>query len=113
MANAVTEICIPCKDMDCANVWPVDCFYDGENMLVIHPREYTDCRICEPKCLAEAIAPDSAPDASQWQKLNARFFANRPNISISKVPPSDAAASNGQPDKLNHFLSESQGDGNI
>ena len=25
--------------MDCVAVCPVDCFYEGENMLVIHPDE--------------------------------------------------------------------------
>ena len=25
------------KLMDCVEVCPVDCFYEGENMLVIHP----------------------------------------------------------------------------
>jgi formate hydrogenlyase subunit 6/NADH:ubiquinone oxidoreductase subunit I len=28
--------------MDCVEVCPVDCFYEGENMLVIHPDE---CRL--------------------------------------------------------------------
>jgi len=29
--------------MDCIEVCPVDCFYEGENMLVIHPDECIDC----------------------------------------------------------------------
>ena len=33
----VNESCIRCKYMDCVEVCPVDCFYEGENMLVIHP----------------------------------------------------------------------------
>jgi hypothetical protein len=33
----VTDNCIKCKYMDCVEVCPVDCFYEGENMLVIHP----------------------------------------------------------------------------
>jgi formate hydrogenlyase subunit 6/NADH:ubiquinone oxidoreductase subunit I len=33
----VNESCIKCKYMDCVEVCPVDCFYEGENMLVIHP----------------------------------------------------------------------------
>src|SRR5262245_37712114 len=33
----VVENCIKCKYMDCVEVCPVDCFYEGENMLVIHP----------------------------------------------------------------------------
>ena len=32
----VSENCINCKYMDCVEVCPVDCFYVGENMLVIH-----------------------------------------------------------------------------
>ena len=49
--------CIKCKYMDCVEVCPVDCFYEGENMLVIHPDECIDCGVCEPECPAEAIEP--------------------------------------------------------
>ena len=35
MAHVVTDNCIKCKYMDCVEVCPVDCFYIGENMLVI------------------------------------------------------------------------------
>ena len=35
MTYVVTEECIKCKFMDCVDVCPVDCFYEGENMLVI------------------------------------------------------------------------------
>ena len=28
---------INCKYTDCVEVCPLDCFYEGENMLVIHP----------------------------------------------------------------------------
>ena len=37
MTYLVNENCIKCKHMDCVEVCPVDCFYEGENMLVIHP----------------------------------------------------------------------------
>ena len=46
----VNESCIKCKYMDCVEVCPVDCFYEGENMLVIHPDECIDCGVCEPEC---------------------------------------------------------------
>ena len=39
MTYVVNESCIKCKYMDCVEVCPVDCFYEGENMLVIHPDE--------------------------------------------------------------------------
>jgi hypothetical protein len=31
--NWPTSNCIRCKTMDCVEVCPVDCFYEGENML--------------------------------------------------------------------------------
>jgi NAD-dependent dihydropyrimidine dehydrogenase PreA subunit len=34
------------QTMDCVEVCPVDCFYEGENMLVIHPDECIDCGVC-------------------------------------------------------------------
>ena len=37
MTYVVDEKCIKCKLMDFVEVCPVDCFYEGENMLVIHP----------------------------------------------------------------------------
>jgi NAD-dependent dihydropyrimidine dehydrogenase PreA subunit len=37
----VNESCIRCKTMDCVAVCPVDCFYEGENMLVILPNAST------------------------------------------------------------------------
>jgi ferredoxin len=34
-----------------------NCFYEGENMLVIHPDECIDCGVCEPECPVDAISP--------------------------------------------------------
>src|SRR5581483_5848764 len=59
MTYVVNENCIKCKYMDCVEVCPVDCFYEGANMLVIHPDECIDCGVCEPECPAEAIKPDT------------------------------------------------------
>jgi NAD-dependent dihydropyrimidine dehydrogenase PreA subunit len=61
MTYIVTENCIKCKYTDCVEVCPVDCFYEGENMLVIHPDECIDCGVCEPECPADAIKPDTEP----------------------------------------------------
>ncbi len=47
MTYVVNDKCIKCKFMDCVEVCPVDCFYEGENMLVIHPDECIDCGVCE------------------------------------------------------------------
>ena len=53
MTYIVTEACIKCKYMDCVEVCPVDCFYEGENMLVIHPDECIDCGVCERHTLTQ------------------------------------------------------------
>ena len=71
MTYVVTDACIRCKYMDCVEVCPVDCFYEGENMLVINPSECIDCGVCEPECPAEAILPDTEGGLEQWLELNA------------------------------------------
>ena len=71
MTYVVNDNCIKCKYMDCVEVCPVDCFYEGENMLVIHPDECIDCGVCEPECPVDAIKPDTEPGLEQWLKLNA------------------------------------------
>ena len=80
MPYVVTESCIKCKYMDCCEVCPVDCFYEGENMLVINPDECIDCGVCEPECPAEAILPDSDDQGTKWAKLNEEFSGKWPNI---------------------------------
>ena len=54
MTFVVGENCIQCKYTDCVEVCPVDCFYEGPNMLVIHPDECIDCALCESECPATA-----------------------------------------------------------
>ena len=41
MTYIVNDKCIKCKLTDCVEVCPVDCFYEGENMLVINCLLYT------------------------------------------------------------------------
>jgi len=81
MTYVVTDNCIKCKYMDCVEVCPVDCFYEGENMLVIHPDECIDCGVCEPECPANAIFPDTEPGLESWLKLNSDYATVWPNIS--------------------------------
>jgi ferredoxin len=100
MPFAVTEACIRCKYTDCVSVCPVDCFYEGETMLVINPDECIDCGVCEPECPAEAIVPDSIEGAQTWIELNARLASLWPNITDRRDPPADADDWKGVPDKL-------------
>jgi ferredoxin len=99
----VNESCIKCKLMDCVEVCPVDCFYEGENMLVIHPDECIDCGVCEPECPVEAIKPDTEPGAEKWLKLNADYAKTWPNITVKRDAPADSKEWEGKPDKLKYF----------
>ena len=87
MTYVVLESCIKCKHMDCVEVCPVDCFYEGENMLVIHPDECIDCGVCEPECPVDAIVDDTGDGIDYWLELNAKYAEIWPNITeIGKVP---------------------------
>ena len=73
MTYVVDEKCIKCKHMDCVEVCPVDCFYEGENMLVIHPDECIDCGVCEPECPVEAILSDTEDGIEKWAEINRKY----------------------------------------
>ena len=111
MTYVVVENCIKCKYMDCVEVCPVDCFYEGENMLVIHPDECIDCGVCEPECPAEAIKPDTEPGLDKWLALNADLSKSWPNITVKRDPPADAKEFDGKPGKFDAFFSPEPGEG--
>ena len=90
MTYIVTDSCIRCKYMDCVEVCPVDCFYEGENMLVIHPDECIDCGVCEPECPAEAILPDTEDGLDEWFDINQKYSTEWPNITVAGETPGDA-----------------------
>ncbi|MCT4635352.1 MAG: ferredoxin family protein [Rickettsiales bacterium] len=89
MTYVVTESCIKCKYTDCVDVCPVDCFYEGENMLVINPDECIDCGVCEPECPIEAIKPEEEGNI-EWVEINREYSAKWPNITASKKPLPEA-----------------------
>jgi ferredoxin len=109
MTYVVTENCIKCKYHDCVEVCPVDCFYEGENMLVISPDECIDCGVCVPECPAEAIKPDTEPGLEKWIELNAEYASKWPNITKRAEPLADAAAFDGAPDKFDKYFSPNPG----
>ena len=111
MTYVVTEACIKCKYMDCVEVCPVDCFYEGENMLVIHPDECIDCGVCEPECPAEAIMPDTEEAIEKWAELNRDYSAQWPNITRKGDSPADADEFKGVGDKFEKFFSPKPGSG--
>jgi len=76
MTYVIAEPCIDVKDRACVDVCPVDCIYEGERMLYIHPDECIDCGACEPECPVTAIFPEEdVPE--QWRdyiNLNRAVF---------------------------------------
>ncbi|MGB6323718.1 MAG: ferredoxin FdxA [Xanthobacteraceae bacterium] len=111
MTYIVNDSCIKCKYMDCVEVCPVDCFYEGENMLVIHPDECIDCGVCEPECPVEAIKPDTEPGVEKWLGVNAEFAKMWPNITAKKTPPADAKQWEGVANKFEEQFSPNPGTG--
>ncbi len=76
MTYVIALPCVDLKDKACIDECPVDCIYEGERSLYIHPDECVDCGACEPVCPVEAIYyEDDLPD--EWQdyyKANVEFF---------------------------------------
>ena len=107
MTYIISPPCVDLLDKTCIGVCPVDCIYEGERMLYIHPDECVDCGACEPVCPVEAISfEDDVPD--QWQdfsRVNAEFFGDlgspggaarvgktgRDHPLIAVLPPRDKA----------------------
>ncbi len=111
MTYVVVDACIKCKYMDCVEVCPVDCFYEGENMLVIHPDECIDCGVCEPECPVEAIKPDTETGLEPWLELNRKYAVSWPNITLKGEPPPDRDDWAKVPDKLAKHFSAKPGEG--
>jgi ferredoxin len=111
MTYVVNDNCIKCKYTDCVEVCPVDCFYEGENMLVIHPDECIDCGVCEPECPIDAIKPDTEPGLEKWLSVNAEYAKAWPNITAMKPHLSDAKEYEDVPDKFDKYFSPKPGEG--
>ncbi|MEX5727084.1 ferredoxin [Rhodovulum iodosum] len=111
MTYVVTDNCIACKYTDCVEVCPVDCFYEGENMLVIHPDECIDCGVCEPECPADAIRPDTEPDMDEWVEFNRKYSEIWPVIVTRKDPLPEAEERDGEAGKRTKYFSEAPGEG--
>ncbi|WP_333023251.1 ferredoxin family protein [Wolbachia endosymbiont of Pentidionis agamae] len=120
MTHFVTDKCMKCKYTDCVEVCPVDCFYEGKNMLVIDPDQCIDCGVCIPECPIDAIVTDdSVKDIlgtdeallTKEQKLfksfysiNAEYSKKWPNITATKDPMVTAEEYKTKQDKSVHFI---------
>jgi ferredoxin len=86
MSHYVTEPCVGCKYTDCVEVCPVNCFYEAEDRLYIHPDECIDCTACVPVCPVEAIFAE-ADVPEKWKSYideNREKAPQSPNITAKK-----------------------------
>src|ERR1700678_4027090 len=93
MTHVVAELCFNCKYIDWVVVCRVECFYEGQSMLYIHPDECIDCEACVPECPVEAIFhEDNLP--AEWKDftaLNAELATQCPVITEKKESMADTA----------------------
>ena len=106
MTYLVNDKCIMCKHTSCVEVCPVDCFYEGENVLVINPDECIDCGVCEPECPEEAIIPDHLDEDNKWLDFNTKWSAKWPVITEAKDPMEEYAKHSGEQGKLEKYFKD-------
>ena len=77
MTYVIALPCVDLKDKACIEECPVDCIYEGDRMLYIHPDECVDCGACEPVCPTEAIfyEDDVPAEMAAFKDINSDFFA--------------------------------------
>ncbi|WDM85387.1 ferredoxin family protein [Ehrlichia sp. JZT12] len=120
MTHFITDRCIRCKYTDCVEVCPVDCFYEGKNMLVIDPDQCIDCGVCVPECPVDAIVADDSiknileccddsilnveqKNLKKFYEINRKFSKQWNNITSIKSPLSEAESYKYKKDKSIYF----------
>src|SRR4029079_5250646 len=75
MPYVVTDACVDVKDRTCITECPVDCIYEGERMMYIHPDECIDCGACEAVCPVSAIYfhAELTEDKEKFLSINEEF----------------------------------------
>src|SRR5438046_10047918 len=98
MPYIIAEPCINLKDRSCVDVCPVDCIYEGEDQLYIHPDECIDCGACEPECPVTPIFPeeDTPP---QWKS----YVAQNRVVLQGATPPGQPRRQRSQPSRTAAF----------
>jgi len=106
MTYVVNDKCIMCKHTTCVSVCPVDCFYEGENMLVIKPDECIDCGVCEPECPEDAIKSDQDPEGEGWVEFNKQWSEAWQVLDVQKQPMPEYEKHSGEADKLKKYFKD-------
>lgn len=96
MTYVVTDNCINCKHTDCVDVCPVDCFYEGENFLVIKSDECIDCFTADTVVITEnGNRPLSSFTEGEivslwnkdgWQEGRFSSFGQKPTQTVTLKP---------------------------
>ena len=115
MTSVVVDNCIKCKYMDCVEVCPVDCFHEGENMLVIDPQECIDCTVYESECPIEAIYSDEElpEDQAHVLELNAQYSPMLPVITQIGMVADDAPEWESVDSKYPDYFNPQPGTGSL
>jgi NAD-dependent dihydropyrimidine dehydrogenase PreA subunit len=78
MTYVIGTDCVDVTDKSCVQECPVDCIYEGDRSLYIHPDECVDCGACKSICRVDAIYYET--DLPEDQELhladNAAFFSH-------------------------------------
>jgi NAD-dependent dihydropyrimidine dehydrogenase PreA subunit len=79
MAYVIGSPCIDVKDGACVPCCPVDCIYEGERTLYIHPDECINCGVCVSVCPTEAIFHEEElpREEASFAAVNREFFGVR------------------------------------
>ena len=86
MTYVIAQPCVDVLDTACIEECPVDCIYEGERMLYIHPDECVDCGACEPVCPVEAIFyEDDVPGAVEGLLQGQRRVLRRPRLARRRL----------------------------
>ena len=101
MPYIVNQKCVLCKHTSCVEVCPVDCFYEGENMLGINPDEGIDCGVCEPEGPVDAIEP---MDSGELVEFNKKYAEQWPQITKKKDPLPEHEKYKNEDDKITKYF---------
>ena len=109
MTYVVTETCIRCKYMDCVEVCPVDCFYVGGNMLVIHPMSASIAVFASPNVRSKRSFRIPMAKRKKWLELNRDYSEEWPNITRKGSSPDDADTYKDEEGKFEKYFDEAPG----
>ena len=84
MTHVVGSPCDGCRYTDCVVVCPVECFYEGETMLYIHPDECIDCEACVSRNVLSKRFFTKTICPKRWQST---FRLTPSNRKLARISP--------------------------